>query len=204
MPSRAAYSFVPLTDKATDSVNDNKEEEEKEKEEEQPMDIDNPSHRQEILLAAQLSRIVCRMLEVEGFRRLERDFYNIKWKQISQETHLRFLSELGHILLTLRWLVSWWKRLGDGGHSPDPSKQHYVDRVELLCRILYVYYTCVLAKLPSWSTADVPRGVWSRYADTTNPVWDDFPLDSSDDGFRKWMARGFELIEAGKAAGASK
>ncbi|EYE94390.1 uncharacterized protein EURHEDRAFT_457605 [Aspergillus ruber CBS 135680] len=179
MPSRAAYSFVPLD--PTDQ--------------ERPMDIHNPEDRREILLAAQLSRIFCRMLEVEGFRKLERDFYNIKWKQISHETHLRFLSELGHILLSLRWRVSWWKRLGDGGREPDPSKQHYVDRVELLCRILYVYYTCVLAKLPSWSTSDVPKGTWSTYADSENAVWDDFPLDPSDSGFHNWMAQGSELIE---------
>jgi hypothetical protein len=91
--------------------------------------------------------------------------------------------------------VSWWKRLGDGGREPDPSKQHYEDRVELLCRILYVYYTCVQAKLPSWSTADVPKGVWSTYADSENAVWDDFPLDPSEDGFKDWMERGRELIE---------
>ncbi|GIK02251.1 hypothetical protein Aspvir_006300 [Aspergillus viridinutans] len=179
MPSRASYSFVPLQTGG----------------QERPMDVHNPEDQREILLAAQLSRIVCRMLEVEGFRKLERDFYNIKWKQISQETHLRFLSQLGHILLSLRWRVSWWKRLGDGGREPDPSKQHYEDRVELLCRILYVYYTCVLAKLPSWSTADVPKGVWSTYADSENVVWDDFPLDPSEDGFKNWMERGRELIE---------
>ena len=179
MPSRAKYSFVPLDAGS----------------EEEPMDIRNPEHKREILLAAQLSRIFCRMLEVEGFRKLERDFYNIKWKQISHDTHVRFLSELGHILLSLRWRVSWWKRLGDGGHSPDPSKQHYVDRVELLCRILYVYYTCVLAKLPSWSISEVPKGVWSTYADVENTVWDDYPLDPTDAGFQKWMDRGRELIE---------
>ncbi|KAL4892172.1 hypothetical protein BDV59DRAFT_180980 [Aspergillus ambiguus] len=179
MPSRASYSFVPLEPGS----------------EERLMDIHNAEDRREILLAAQLSRIVCRMLEVEGFRKLERDFYNIKWKQISQETHLRFLRELGHILLTLRWRVSWWKRLGDGGQEPDPSKQHYVDRVDLLCRILYVYYTCVLAKLPSWSVADVPKGVWSTYADSEQAVWDDFPVDPTDDGFQRWMERGRELIE---------
>ncbi|PYH95047.1 Zn(II)2Cys6 transcription factor [Aspergillus ellipticus CBS 707.79] len=179
MPSRASYSFVPLQAGG----------------QERPMDINNPEDRREILLAAQLSRIICRMLEVEGFRKLERDFYNIKWKQISQETHVRFLGELGNILLTLRWRVSWWRRLGDGGREPDPSKQHYVDRVDLLCRILYVYYTCVLAKLPSWSAADVPKGIWSTYADAENPVWDDFPFDPSDDGFRSWIDRGQELIE---------
>lgn len=183
MPSRAKYSFVSLDDTP-----------------DRTMDINNPSDRREILLAAQLSRIFCRMLEVEGFRKLERDFYNIKWKQISHDTHLRFLNELGHILLTLRWRVSWWKRLGDGGQSPDPSQQHYIDRVELLCRILYVYYTCVLAKLPSWSAADVPKGKWSTYADAET-VWDDFPSDSSDGGFQGWMDRGQELIEAGGVPG---
>ncbi|KAL4922745.1 hypothetical protein BDW62DRAFT_2501 [Aspergillus aurantiobrunneus] len=179
MPSRASYSFIPLEAQA----------------EEKPMDVNDPNHQREILLAAQLSRIVCRMLEVEGFRKLERDFYNIKWKQISQETHMNFLKELGHILLTLRWRVSWWRRLGDGGREPDPSKQHYVDRVDLLCRILYVYYTCVLAKLPSWSAAEVPKGIWSTYADAENPVWDDFPVDPTDDGFKSWIERGTELIE---------
>ncbi|KAF7592775.1 hypothetical protein BBP40_012533 [Aspergillus hancockii] len=189
MPSRASYSFVPLHSGAR----------------ERPMDIHDADDRREILLAAQLSRIVCRMLEVEGFRKLERDFYNIKWKQISQETHVRFLNELGNILLTLRWRVSWWKRLGDGGQEPDPSKQHYVDRVDLLCRILYVYYTCVLAKLPSWTAADVPKGVWSTYADTENAVWDDFPVDPSDEGFQNWIDRGKELVElAGAPNGTSK
>lgn len=159
------------------------------------MDISNPGHQRDILLAAQLSRIVCRMLEVEGFRKLERDFYNIKWKQISNETHIRFLGELGQILLTLRWRVSWWKCLGDGGHNPDPSQQHYIDRVDLLCRILYVYYTCVLAKLPAWSMNDVPKGVWSTYADSVNAVWDDFPSDPTDAGFQVWMDRGRDLIE---------
>lgn len=158
------------------------------------MDINNPEDRREILLAAQLSRIFCRMLEVEGFRKLERDFYNIKWKQISQGTHLRFLKELGQIMLSLRWRVSWWKCLGDGGRQPDPSQQHYVDRVDLLCKILYVYYTSVLAKLPSWTTMDIPKGVWSRYADSKNAIWDDLPMDATDGGFQRWMARGRELI----------
>ncbi|KAL4997346.1 hypothetical protein BDV10DRAFT_186339 [Aspergillus recurvatus] len=179
MPSRASYSFIPLEAGS----------------EEKPMDVSNPEHQREILLAAQLSRIVCRMLEVEGFRKLERDFYNIKWKQISQETHMNFLKELGHILLTLRWRVSWWRRLGDGGREPDPTKQHYVDRVDLLCRILYVYYTCVLAKLPSWCASEVPKGIWSTYADAENPVWDDFPVDPTDNGFKAWIERGAELIE---------
>ncbi|CAI7655534.1 unnamed protein product [Penicillium manginii] len=179
MPSRARYTFVPLDENG----------------QERSMDINNPEDRRDILLAAQLSRIICRMMEVEGFRKLERDFYNIKWKQISHDTHIRFLNELGHILLSLRWRCSWWKRLGDGGQSPDPTQQHYVDRVELLCRILYVYYTCVLAKLPSWSTSDVPKGTWSSYADSENPVWDDFPSDSSDAGFANWMEHGQDLIE---------
>ncbi|KAJ5246103.1 hypothetical protein N7468_001086 [Penicillium chermesinum] len=179
MPSRAKYTFVPLDANG----------------QERDMDINSPEDQRDILLAAQLSRIVCRMMEVEGFRKLERDFYNIKWKQISHETHIRFLRELGHILLSLRWRVSWWKCLGDGSKTPDPTQQHYVDRVELLCRILYVYYTCVLAKLPSWSTSDVPKGTWSSYADSENAIWDDFPSDPSDNGFHSWMDRGQDLIE---------
>lgn len=53
----------------------------------------------------------------------------------------------------------------------------------------------MLAKLPSWSSADVTKGVWSTYADVENPVWDDFPLDATDAGFHRWMDRGRDLIE---------
>lgn len=159
------------------------------------MDVSNNQDRRDILLAAQLSRIFCRLLEVEGFRKLERDFYNIKWKRISLDAHIRFLEELGNILLSLRWRVSWWKRLGDGGKEPDPSQQHYIDRVELLCRILYVYYTSVLTKLPAWSATDNLKGKYSRYADTEQEIWDNFPEDPSEDGFQRWMAQGQELIE---------
>jgi hypothetical protein len=179
MPSRASYSFVSLDGTSEDQL----------------MDVSNPEDRKDILLAAQLSRIFCRMLEVEGFRKLERDFYNIKWKRISLDAHLRFLEELGHILLSLRWRVSWWRRLGDGGQSPDPSQQHYIDRVDHLCQILYVYYTSVLAKLPAWTAPDRLKGKWSRYADTEKDIWDDFPADSSENGFYQWMAHGQELIE---------
>ncbi|KAF4974001.1 hypothetical protein F66182_17681, partial [Fusarium sp. NRRL 66182] len=111
MPSRASYSFVALDGTSNDRL----------------MDVSNDQDRRDILLAAQLSRIFCRLLEVEGFRKLERDFYNIKWKRISLDAHIRFLEELGNILLSLRWRVSWWKRLGDGGKEPDPSQQHYID-----------------------------------------------------------------------------
>lgn len=188
MPSRAAYSFVSLEESVRD----------------RPMDVNDPADQKEILLAAQLSRIFCRMLEVEGFRKLERDFYNIKWKRISLDAHLQFLDELGRILLSLRWRVSWWKRLGDGGAEPDPSQHHYVERVELLCRILYVYYTCVLAKLPSWSASGIPRGIWSTYPDAGNSIWDDFPQDATDQGFHQWMERGRDLIEKAGVPGTRK
>ena len=79
MPSRASYSFVALDGTSNDKL----------------MDVSNDQDRRDILLAAQLSRIFCRLLEVEGFRKLERDFYNIKWKRISLDAHLRFLEELG-------------------------------------------------------------------------------------------------------------
>ncbi|EED16681.1 conserved hypothetical protein [Talaromyces stipitatus ATCC 10500] len=179
MPSRASYSFVSLDGNANEKM----------------MDVSNNQDRRDILLAAQLSRIFCRLLEVEGFRKLERDFYNIKWKRISLDAHLRFLEELGHILLSLRWRVSWWKRLGDGGKQPDPGQQHYIDRVELLCRILYVYYTSVLTKLPAWSATDNLKGKWSRYADTEKEIWDDFPENPTEAGFQRWMEHGRELIE---------
>ncbi|PGH35843.1 hypothetical protein GX50_01301 [[Emmonsia] crescens] len=181
MPSRASYDFVPVSN---DQAN-------------RPMDVHNPEDCIDILLAAQLSRIFCRKLEVDGYRALQNALNKNKWDSVSYDSFIKFVSQLGQILLTLRWRVSWWELLGDGGTTPDANKERYEDRVRRLCQVLYFYYTSVKLKLPAWTVPTDLNGVWSTYADATS-IWDDFPSDASLDGFDVWMARGKELIrEAG-------
>ncbi|WEW58884.1 hypothetical protein PRK78_004352 [Emydomyces testavorans] len=181
MPSRASYDFVSQPDGMPD----------------RPMNIEDPNDQSEILLAAQLSRIFCRKLEVDGYRALQCALNKNKWDDMPYESFLKFLSQLGNILVSLRWRVSWWELLGDGGSKPDINKERYEERVWTLCKVLYFYYTSVKLKLPSWMKHDGLDGVWSMYADA-DQVWDDFPLMGTAEGFEVWMARGKELIrEAG-------
>ncbi|PGH10183.1 hypothetical protein AJ80_07542 [Polytolypa hystricis UAMH7299] len=180
MPSRASYDILPLSD------DDGPQ---------RPMDVNDPDDRTEILLAAQLSRIFCRKLEVDGYRALQNTLNKNKWDDIPHESFIKFLAQLGQILLSLRWRVSWWELLGDGGTKPDLDKERYEERVRRLCQVLYFYYISVKLKLPSWMETSALDGVWSTYADAGR-IWDDFPLDSSADGFEAWMARGLELITA--------
>ncbi|OAX84654.1 hypothetical protein ACJ72_00968 [Emergomyces africanus] len=182
MPSRASYDFVSVSNDQGD----------------RPMDVHNPEDRTDILLAAQLSRIFCRKLEVDGYRALQNALNKNKWDGVPYDSFIKFLSQLGQILISLRWRVSWWELLGDGGATPDTNKERYEDRVRRLCQVLYFYYTSVKLKLPAWTSPTELNGVWSTYADAMTSIWDDFPSEASLDGFKAWMARGKELIrEAG-------
>ncbi|EFW17184.1 hypothetical protein D8B26_003930 [Coccidioides posadasii str. Silveira] len=181
MPSRASYYFAFHSDNIPDCL----------------MNIEDPNDQIEILLAAQLSRIFCRKLEVDGYRALQCILNKNKWDDTPYDSFLKFVLQLGRILVSLRWRVSWWELLGDGGLKPDINKERYEDRVRNLCKVLYFYYTSVKLKLPSWMAPDQLDGVWSTYADA-NKVWDDFPSMATAEGFEAWMARGKQLIkEAG-------
>lgn len=91
------------------------------------------------------------------------------------------------MLLTLRWRVSWWEMLGDGGVHPDEGKQRFETRVRSLCKVLYFYYCNLRKKIPSWSNTGSLDGVWS-------PVFDDFPKVEPIEAFEEWMEKGKELI----------
>jgi hypothetical protein len=173
MPSRASYDFIPVTN------NDSAE----------PMDVCNPEHQKEILLAAQLSRIFCRQLEVDGYRALQNTLNANKW----DKSPFEFVFQLGQILLALR--VSWWEVLGDGSKKPDITKKQYEDRVSSLCRVLFFYYMSMKMKMVKMKLSSPmnPDSAQSHYADAA-PVWDDFPRQATNEGYEDWMARGKELI----------
>lgn len=181
MPSRASYDIVSLTEGVPS----------------RPMDVENPEDKEEILIAAQLSRIVCRALEVAAFKYLQKELNNLTKGSKSNDGAEKFVRELGQLLLTLRWRISWWELLGDGSAIRDDSRDRYVDRVRSLTRVLYFYYCNAKKKLPSWMDPQSLKGVQSCYADA-EPIFDDFPHTDSIDGFHDWMMHGQELItEAG-------
>lgn len=176
MPSRASYDLVSLVDGVPG----------------RPMDVENDEDKMEIVIAAQLSRIICRALEVAAYRFLQRELNNLAKK--TNEDAEKFVQELGQILLTLRWRISWWQILGDGSKVRDASTERYIDRVNSLTRVLYFYYCNAKKKLPPWTNPQSLKGVRSIYADTELAVFDDFPCHDSIDGFDDWMQHGQELI----------
>jgi hypothetical protein len=181
MPSRATYSYVPIRHRFL--PNDLPD---------RAMDIENPAEKEDIMLAAHLSRIICRKLEVDAYSLLQRTLNQLS--SLETEDIVKFVRELGLVLLTLRWRVSWWTMLGDGGKAPDIGEERFEHRVHCLCRILYFYYCRMQSKIPSFTDKQSLHGIWSSYADTSTTIFDDFPKEESIEGFETWMQRGKELI----------
>lgn len=202
MPSRASYSTIRYDEKGLPI--------------ETPIDVLTSEGQAVIMLAAQLSRIVCRKMEVAGYEALQK-LIN-EWSSKPPETQISNLYQFGHILLTLRWRVSWWELLGDGGAaqstksdsqlSHDIHQERYQSRVHLICRVLYFYYCNLRKKLPSFDLANTTNhllGIFNCYADAGRVVFDDFPQEDSIEGFEAWMDQGKKLIvEAGVAVNLKK
>ncbi|GKT40431.1 uncharacterized protein ColSpa_00612 [Colletotrichum spaethianum] len=167
---------------------------------EQPINVEDPNEADNLILAAQLSRIMCRKLEVKAYQHLQRLLHESG--TMEDDKILPFLQSLGRVLLTLRWRLSWWTAtrevFGTGDHNDEAERQRVELRVHSLCRVLYFYYCCVRRRLPVWTNINTPSGIHSRYPDTEKEVWDNFPGNESVEGFGEWMGRGRQLIiEAG-------
>lgn len=159
------------------------------------MDVEDDGDRDVIVVAAQLSRVVCRKLEVDAYGHVQRTLNN--WTSVPPDELHRLVRELGLVLLTLRWRVSWWELFGNGGLAPDiAGRKAFAFRVNRLCRVLYFYYCMMRRKLPSWAPMRDLHGVWSAYPDTALPVFEEFPSEESIDGFAEWMVKGKQLIES--------
>ena len=181
MPSRASYDMVSLNEDGCS----------------RPMNVESTEDRIEILIAAQLSRIICRALEVAAFKYLHKELNRFTKGSKSNDQAEEFVRDLGQLLLTLRWRISWWEILGDGLTMQDDSRDRYIDRVRMLTKVLYFYYCNAKKKLPSWLDPQSLKGVQSCYADA-EPIFDEFPHEDSIEGFQSWMTHGQELIhEAG-------
>jgi hypothetical protein len=183
MPSRATYSYVYHRHDIDSSSQSGEED----------MNVEDKIDRDVIVMTAQLSRIVCRKLEVDAYSHLQRGLNG--WSSLPPNELIKFVRELGLILLTLRWRVSWWTLLGDGGVEDDSKgKQAFAYRVHSLCRVLYFYFCMLHRKLPAYCSKKDFHGKWSTYPDTGLPVFEEFPKEESIEGFKDWMLKGRQLI----------
>lgn len=186
MPSRARYSYKVKN--AHPTMQD------------QFLDPENPMVEDHIMLAAHLSRIICRKVEIKAYGYLQRELH--KSDTLTDSDLELLLRDLGYILLTQRWRYSWWKvMLGNPlatAEASDPEKEECEKRVHKLCWVLYFYYCSLRRKLPTWSTVEALRGVHSKYSDARNTIWDGFPGDETEEAFEMWLAKGQDLVhEAG-------
>ncbi|WYZ42565.1 hypothetical protein EsH8_VI_000264 [Colletotrichum jinshuiense] len=185
MPSRASFSYVWKRHYTAEGAPM-----------EQLINVEEPAETDSLLLAAQLSRIICRKLEVKAYGHLQRMLHESG--SMNDNDVLPFLQMLGRILLTLRWRLSWWAMV-PGDPAMDDGDEHadqlqFELRVQSLCRVLYFYYCCVRRRLAVWTNFEALRGILSTYPDTQVDVWDDFPGAESVEEFELWMSRGQELI----------
>jgi len=179
MPSRATYSIIPHQNSS----------------EERSLNPEDEDDKRDILIAAQISRIVCRKLELDGYASLQAEINKMHTSSSSYLSRKATAAKLGKILLTLRWRMSWWQLLGDGSNNDDVFRDRFVYRVEQLCRVLYFYYFTLKSRIGSWVGEEMSalRGEWSSYPDSSS-VFDDFPTVNSIQGFEEWLERGKALI----------
>ncbi|KAF6798160.1 Zn(II)2Cys6 transcription factor [Colletotrichum musicola] len=186
MPSRARYSYMF---KNAYGVR-----------QEQFVNPENPGEEDNLMLAAHLSRIICRKVEIKAYGHLQRELH--RSDNLQDDDLMELLRKLGCILLTLRWRYAWWKVMLANpiatAEAGDPEKEQCERRVHKLCWVLYFYYCSLRRKLPAWSAVDGLRGVPSMYSDARQPIWDDFPGDDTEEAFEMWLEKGRELVhEAG-------
>jgi len=66
------------------------------------LDIENPAHETEIIIVAQLARIICRVVEVQAYKKLQKLLNDQRSLEALDQSE-NFLAHLGRILLMMRW-----------------------------------------------------------------------------------------------------
>lgn len=154
------------------------------------LDIEDQQGRSTVVFAVQLSRIILRALEIEAFEALQKSVNELIKGGKSDAEIERLIGQLGQILTSLRWRISWWAVIGD---SPN---ERFTSRVTKLAQILYCYYFVARKKMSSW-TDQLPSKIRSIYADV-EPLYEDLPLSDSLDGFQTWMWKGQAVVQVAK------
>ena len=154
------------------------------------LDVEDQQDRDTIVFAAQLCRIVLRALEIEAFDALQKSVNELTKGGKSDEDIETLIGQLGGILVSLRWRVSWWAVVGD---SPD---EVFTSRVKKIAQILHCYYFVARKKMSPWS-GQLPNKIRSVYPDV-EPVYEDLPLTDSLGSFHAWMQHGQEVVKGAK------
>ena len=177
MPSRVTYSLIAKSDGQR-----------------RILDPDSVEDQPLIIAAAQMGRIISRRLELAGFDKLEDDL-------IKNHNSLALCTRLAHILLSLRWRLSWWALLGSGvprgeltAYAADVERLEARKRVSQICLVLYIQYLFCKRRLPHTADKSGLHVKTSRYADSMCQVTEAFPHDESEEGFQRWMMVGIEKI----------
>lgn len=174
MPSRNTYELSPHNKLALGRT----------------LDVEDQQDRGTIIFAAQLSRIVLRALEMEAFEALQKSVNELTKGGKADADIGTLIGQLGQILMSLRWRVSWWAVVGD-----NPSER-FTSRVTKLAQILYCYYFVARKKMTS-CIGQLPSKIRSVYADV-EPVYEDLPLTDSLDGFHAWMQKGQAVVQSAR------
>ena len=161
-----------------------------------PLDPEGLEDSIDILIAAQLSRVICRGIEVAAFQALQKRVNNIPKGSNADQGSKELVRDLGQILIRLRWRVVWWEVFGDGSESYDEAKEIFIDRVRTLIQTLYFYYFAAQKRLPPWLNSDDVSlsGSWSTYPDA-DQIYEEFPREESIEGLNRWMESGQHLIQ---------
>lgn len=157
------------------------------------LDPENEEDATAVFVASQLSRIVCRAVELSAFSWLQKELNGLTQGQKAGTDIADLVQQLGRTLLNLRWRVSLWEDTEMDYDDAAGSKQPYIERVRSLCQILYVYHSIARRKLPSWRSQDICLTIRSEYADE-GPIDETLPHDESLEGFAIWMKRGHDMI----------
>lgn len=172
MPSRVTYTLVRKNTAVPGHV----------------LDPDSRKDVRVLYAAAQLSRIISRKLELSAYFQLQQDLNS------GPVCSSPLVARLARLLLSLRWRLSWWSKLGGGGAATEHlDLMEFMERVTNLCSILYFYY-CWMRRL-IMVDGGIGRTKTSRYADTQCEVTERFPEDESWEGFSRWMEEGKEKID---------
>lgn len=176
MPSRNMYHVLHLNSKQPART----------------LDIDNNNDKEFILFAISLSRIVLRALELRLFQSLQKELNELPKSSKSDADVAVLLGQIGQLLISLRWRISWWTTIGACSDHEAHSGDSFKERATNLAHVLYCYFFVVKKK--SWSGANsTQQPVVSTYPDA-DPVEEYLPEVDTLQGFHDWLDQGHELI----------
>lgn len=158
----------------------------------QLLDPKNVEHQWIYDLITILLRIFGRKLEIAAYDELASNLS-------SSLSGSEVMESLGDMLLSLRWRICWWKLLRDGlhhAHRPREDLDLGINRVNNLCKVLYMWYTFSLNKRLTSESPPLLSGKFSWYEDMApgEDIYEPFPTEESTEGYQRWMEQGEATI----------